>query len=387
MCKTSTRVRQTIASLLLLLGLASRSWAVDQPSRVASETVPVLWSRTYEYDGAGNIAKIDLSGTDASGALVSGSDLYLYDAVGRLVNASVRTNASPLSRQVFTYDRYGNLTQVITETGQLATAKDITTFHFGVDPQTNRLTRPCAPNESCLKAESYDSSGNVTGMPSTTLTWDALGALAELQDGTLRHEQYLYDADGERVATISIPLAGGPEIRRYTLRGPDGKVVRELEDSISGTTHTWTWTKDYVYRGGALLATVERTATGEERRHFHLDHLGTPRLITNDDGFVQAEHSYWPFGQDAPGSTADNERMKFTGHERDLNRVHGPELDYMHARYYSALWGRFLSVDPKIGVPANPMSWNRYTYALNTPVRAFDPDGDRRWTTRFFTSR
>lgn len=49
----------------------------------------------------------------------------------------------------------------------------------------------------------------------------------------------------------------------------------------------------------------------------------------------------------------------------------------MHARYYSAQWGGFLSVDPaweSAGV-RNPQSWNRYCYVLNSPARHTDPDG------------
>jgi len=37
--------------------------------------------------------------------------------------------------------------------------------------------------------------------------------------------------------------------------------------------------------------------------------------------------------------------------------------------------GRFLSVDPVLGDPHNPQSWNRYTYARNNPIRYTDPDG------------
>jgi RHS repeat-associated protein len=69
--------------------------------------------------------------------------------------------------------------------------------------------------------------------------------------------------------------------------------------------------------------------------------------------------------------------MAFTGHERDDNGVGTTDdLDYMHARYYSALNGRFLSVDPGASARlGQPQSWNKYSYALGNPLRYVDPDG------------
>ena len=51
------------------------------------------------------------------------------------------------------------------------------------------------------------------------------------------------------------------------------------------------------------------------------------------------------------------------------------DLDYMHARYCSPWWGRFLTVDPVGGNPKNPQSWNRYAYVLGNPLKYIDPDG------------
>jgi filamentous hemagglutinin len=37
--------------------------------------------------------------------------------------------------------------------------------------------------------------------------------------------------------------------------------------------------------------------------------------------------------------------------------------------------GRFLSVDPLLGAPSRPQSWNRYSYVENNPISAVDPSG------------
>lgn len=49
----------------------------------------------------------------------------------------------------------------------------------------------------------------------------------------------------------------------------------------------------------------------------------------------------------------------------------------MHARYYSAAVGRFLSVDPLLDFETlrQPQSWNRYAYVRNNPMGRTDPTG------------
>lgn len=116
------------------------------------------------------------------------------------------------------------------------------------------------------------------------------------------------------------------------------------------------------------------------------DHLGTPRMTADQTGSLQGvrRHDYLPFGEEigdgvggrtaAQGYGGDNVRRKFTGYERDREI----SLDYAQARYYSYGHGRFASVDPlqASASAADPQSFNRYSYALNNPVRFHRPDGD-----------
>ena len=90
-----------------------------------------------------------------------------------------------------------------------------------------------------------------------------------------------------------------------------------------------------------------------------------------------AYHVYYPFGEEATAYNQDTERMKFTGHERDLASAGGPgdDLDYMHARHESPVTGRFLSVDPVGGISKVPQAWNRYGYARGNPIKYLDDDG------------
>jgi RHS repeat-associated protein len=112
------------------------------------------------------------------------------------------------------------------------------------------------------------------------------------------------------------------------------------------------------------------------------DHLGSTRMVTDAQGQVVSRHDYLPFGEEIPagngGRTAqwgatDGVTQKFTGQERDLET----DVEFLHARYFSAAQQRFLSPDPmNAGVDLfNPKSWNAYAYVNNSPLSNTDPSG------------
>ena len=68
---------------------------------------------------------------------------------------------------------------------------------------------------------------------------------------------------------------------------------------------------------------------------------------------------------------ANSDQAGFTGHIKDS----ATGLNYMQARYYDPLIGRFLSIDPVGFSPAQPFMFNRYAYVGNDPVNAVDPFG------------
>ena len=122
-------------------------------------------------------------------------------------------------------------------------------------------------------------------------------------------------------------------------------------------------------------------AAAQVVEYYHLDAVGNVRVVTNQAGQVVERHDYLPFGEECttgpcssnPGVGAGQTR-KFTGKERDSETG----LDYFGARYYQGILGRFISVDPVVNTRASlaePQRWNRYAYALNSPLRVTDPDG------------
>jgi len=288
-----------------------------RPRRIHTVHASSNWdSGIYSYDGAGNIARI-------------GSNWYLYDGLSRLTQGTAQPagNGSPSARS-YQYDGFGNLTSLNGRS-------------IGVSHSTNRLT-----------GSSYDAAGNElswgTGGLTYNYTYYPTNQIRTITGGSPAVTRiYAYTADGERIAASA---DAGPDAGiTYTIRDLEGHVLRQFLESGG----TWSWQEDYIWGPTGLLATVSPT---EGTKHYVNDHLGSPRLVCNRCAQMLAKHNYYPYGEEATNPSQDRERMKFTGHERDLG-LDGQttdDLDYMHARHYSLHLGRFMRVDPIGGRLCSP---------------------------------
>ena len=328
---------------LVVFLLTAPTVLAANPGIVQTSAVPGLGD--YQYDGSGNITQ-------------AGPRTYAYDRFGRLSSV---TNGN-LTEQAYTYDRHGNLLTMTTTAVNASNATTSQTTRLGVNAKTNHLDQNSTNGVANNMVATYDAFGNIAWSPTGTFQHDQFNMPKESTVGGVR-TLYLYSASDERIASIHPALAK----EYWTLRDPQGRVLRRMDR----TAGSWSWSQDYIYGASRLIASaVPGTA---KVLHYHADHLGTPRLITGNGGAQVGRHDYYPFGLEMPGSTNDGERLQFTGHERDA-----ATLDYMHARYYDASMGRFLSVDPVLDVKqamTNPQGWNRYAYVFNNPLRFTDPTG------------
>ncbi|MDX1997759.1 MAG: RHS repeat-associated core domain-containing protein, partial [Thermoanaerobaculia bacterium] len=299
---------------------------------------------TLSFDTAGNVT-------------AAGADTFRYDPSSQLVFAQL----AGLGSQAYQYDLFGNLTQLGSRV-------------LKPDPLSNRLT---PSNNEWID---YDQNGNLTGYFDTTRWFDSFNQLSgETGPGVFR--DMLYTVDDERVMVRDYMT--GEEI--WSLRGPDNKLLRQAA-TTTDRTGPWSWKRDQIFRAGSLFAAVLPQGTGQKVQHYHLDHLGSTRRIT--DGVtglpIGDEMKHWPYGEVAADNVDGPEPLRFTGHERDYGCAAAScaaqvglrdDLDYMHARYYSPWLGRFLSTDPAGASPANPKSWNLYSYVQGNPLTLVDPDG------------
>jgi RHS repeat-associated protein len=160
-------------------------------------------------------------------------------------------------------------------------------------------------------------------------------------------------------------------------------VGQRVEKTIAGGATTV-----YVYDAFGQLAAEYSTAINTSpctTCYLTWDHLGSTRLVTDQNAKVVARHDYLPFGEEIAGSTAgrgsqwgpsvDNINQKFTGQMRDSETG----IDYFNARYFGAALGRFTSPDPaNVGADlSDPQTWNGYSYVRGNPLGLVDPSGAR----------
>ena len=249
---------------------------------------------------------------------------YAYDDLARLTSANCGTPWS----QTFTYDVFGNLTK----SGSWAP---------GYTPATNRYAG----------ATTYDSNGNLltdtfhtykwnvdnrpTGFDTIILTHDALGRIVEKNNGGV-YNQYVYDPSGQKLATMS-----GPALFKALVSLPGG-VQAVFSPTVS------------FYRVP--------------------DWLGSARIISSSTRTYNTSEAFAPFGERyALGGSAPFVDS-FTGL---TNSTVSDEYDFP-ARSIQTNQGRWISPDPA-GLdavnPADPQSWNRYSYVGNRPLNTVDPSG------------
>lgn len=159
-----------------------------------------------------------------------------------------------------------------------------------------------------------------------------------------------------------------------------GDLALELPPSLEQTAATHAHVQerksdslpDHGWAMASMLTLGSLTDPPWKLHHLHSDHLGSVRLVTDDQGHVESLHDYFPFGEEIAPMLDHNTHL-FTGHERDKETG----LDYMLARYYGSSLSRFLSVDPsdRSVDRYRPQSWNRYAYVQNNPLIRIDPDG------------
>lgn len=166
-----------------------------------------------------------------------------------------------------------------------------------------------------------------------------------------------------------------PQGRSFTFNG-DNKQT-EVKDASNNIVGTYSYDGDgkrikkvtaqenttFVYSGGKLVAEYQLTTATPQTattQYLGTDMLGSPRVISDQNGQIVSRRDFMPFGEDLTRAFygSDTIRQKFTGYEKDTETG----LDFAEARYYNSAHGRFKAVDPLLasGKSANPQTFNRY---------------------------
>jgi len=254
---------------------------------------------------------------------------YSHDDLTRIASANCGAAAS----QTFSFDPFGN----ISKSGspyQFQPTYNSATNRFATIPGTT----PSYDSNGNVSSDgshtyAWDANGNSTSIDGVSLTFDALDRLVE-QNRSGSYTQIVYGPTGGKLALMS------------------GQTLQKAFIPLPGQ------------------ATAVYTSSGLDH-YRHSDWLGSARLTSSPSRTVVSTTAYAPFGEPyAQSGTAD---LSFTGMNPDTV---SSDYDFL-AREYS-IQGRWPSPDPA-GLaavnPANPQSWNRYSYVINNPLALVDPLG------------
>jgi RHS repeat-associated protein len=272
------------------------------------------------------------------------SESFTYDAWNRLRQAQTLDTSAPNTWNLnWGYDRLGNRLSQTLVAGTISVGQP----SFVVDPLTNYITGYC-----------YDAAGNLldeTACPTGThtYTYDGADRLTQINGGSATYTYF---------GQLRIKKTTGDGTTIYIYSG--GKPIAEYSAGAAVTNPS----KEYIYAGSQLLATV----AGSSTTYYHPDHLSN-RAETDSAGNVLRRLGNFPYGESWYDSTP-SEKWKFTTYERDLGTGE-TGLDYAQFRYYSSKQGRFMTADLLAGDNTIPQSMNRYSYVLGDPINLFDPAG------------
>jgi RHS repeat-associated protein len=335
----------------------------------AAGTPLYSYDLTGGYDPVGNVVGY----TDS----VTGSWTNTYDSLNRLATATAGAtgtfNGANVSGKVqaWTYDAFGNRT---TQTASNGAPFPTEWANYATTGNNHISTSNTGPNTGNV---TYDLDGRLLSDGDRSYLWEAQGWLCGITAPGPAYYQYIYDAEGRRITSVTRANAncdlGYQSVWQDFVLDKDGNQVTEISGAGA-------WKHTNVYADGELLATYDPNGV-----HFAFgDWQGTKRAQASATGTLEVTCDNLPFNDgfacQGPGGS-DATEHHYTGKEHDPYTG----LDLFGARNFTNYSGRFLSpdtgADASLGVPVPyaeleyPQSLNLYSYVNNNPLTNTDPDG------------
>ena len=374
-----------------------------------------LQDLNYDYDPVGNILSIN----DAAQATrfyrnqaVVPQNLYQYDALYQLVEATGRENATAASlttvdlppivplpndlsvltsyKRQYQYDRGGNLTQI-----QHMRAANGYTRNIVVAAASNRAmmqTLSTSLTPAGIDGSYFDACGNALQLQpgsAQPLAWNGRNALQSVtlidralpaqsdreiyqNDGggqRIRKTMLRYKDDGQSYQRDTVIYLPGVEIRR----SETVSTARSDQPTLSEELHVLS--PDNTGRAGvqrlSWRAGRPQAIPANQTRYSFGNQIGSVTLELDQSASILTFEEYYPFGGTAVSSAANESEAKYkfirySGKEKDATGLY-----YYGLRYYQPWIGRWLNTDPA-GTVDGP---NLYRMVKNNPINFNDPDG------------
>jgi RHS repeat-associated protein len=274
---------------------------------------------------------------------------WTYDAANRLITE--RRSGSPAYANTFAYDSTGNRT---------LEQKDGTRTTFAYD-LADQLTTSVV--NTSTTTYTFDGAGNLTLQVAptnnpTTYTWNDDNRQTRVQTpgGVDLTAEYRYDG-------LRYEKENGGTTTRFVFDGQNYL----LETNAAGVIQA-----AYTVEPRTYGNVVSQRASGATR-YFHLDALGSTRVLTNSSQTLTDLYLYDAWGVPLVTIGATTNPFRWVGgvgyyHDTDTG------LYYVRARIYASGLTRWMSKDPRRRLALR----RPYCYVLNSPTVFIDATGSER---------
>ena len=184
------------------------------------------------------------------------------------------------------------------------------------------------------------------------IEYDVLGNLNSITFGNGFKTKYVYDAIGNKLQTTHVGAVTSITDYCGNFVFEDGKLVK------------------YLFDGGYCSFDVNLNPT---YHYYEKDHLGSVRMVVNENGTIEQVNHYYPFGglYGDLSYNSESQRNKYIGKEFD--HTFGLDLYDHGARMYDAArggWDRADKLSEKF------YNMNLYMYVKGNPVKFLDKNGN-----------
>jgi len=310
-----------------------------------SKSISPRFSQQLKYqDGTnpqwnGNISQ-QLWGDDAT---LPNTFSYSYDKLNRLLSGTNGQTGAASIAEVMSYDDMGNIKTLKRD------ALSTTTYTY----TGNKLTSLAG---GLTGSYTYDGNGNAkTDRMGMAFTYNYLN-LPQTARKAGADVAFLYDATGQKLQKVSkIGTAPG--------------IITTKRDYVAGIEYN----NDVIDIIQNSVGYAQKNGTGYVYHYNLTDHLGNVRATLKRGSSATAvdvvqRDNYYPFGKRKVVAGGNN---KYLYNGKEIQGELGDQYDY-GARFYDAEIGRWNVVDP---LAEKYFSTSNYSYVVNSPINAIDPDG------------
>jgi len=334
---------------------------------------------------------------------------FSYDPLNRLTEAKYgpmpilpHPRRTPVYDEHYTYNKNSGLTKLIRKgkrnTGDFGIIDSLSYIY-----RNGKLYRIIENSVSLTYENSFDfkkASFNGAGYaydPCGALIYDKYKGIASItydyngQPTKVEYDNgnaisYIYSALGERLKTIDEIVEESPTVTESTDWEDINPVVISTETTVNIDNFTLTFRpvkgdlyvtrydfdEGYISARGGFVHKHTRIPYTFDFHYYCRDHLGSNRVVVNEDGEIEQVTHYYPYGGLYGDINTNSEFQPYKYGGKEFQHMHGLDLYDFHARQYNPVIGLFTSMDP---LCEKYYHISPYAYCAGNPINAVDPDG------------